>query len=78
MTKLQQAVPNPDNTIDYSFNLTAEYVLGENCSYIHQNAMSYCGESSLDDCKNCRRQGCTVIQCGNETGPKTNPKFVII
>lgn len=53
-----------------SFNISSEYVIGENCSYIHQNSFAYCGESNLDDCRNCRRQGCTVIECGNEYSRK--------
>ena len=37
----------------------------ENCGYTHQSAMGYCGESSIDDCKNCKWSGCNLIQCGN-------------
>lgn len=51
---------------DSSINISVDYVVGENCSYIHQNSASFCGGSNLDDCRKCLRPGCTVIECGNE------------
>lgn len=58
-----------DNRIksdNFSMNVSTQLITGENCSYIHENRLSYCGESNLDDCKNCKRQGCTVVECGRE------------
>jgi hypothetical protein len=52
---------------DSSVNITADYVIGENCSYIHQNSASFCGGSNLDDCRKCLRPGCTIVECGNES-----------
>lgn len=56
----------PDAPINYSFEISSDYVFGENCSYIHETPFAYCGESNLEDCRACNRQGCTVIQCGRE------------
>ena len=64
------------NTEEYSFKISTDIITGENCSYIHENRLSYCGESDLDDCFNCKRQGCTVIECGEHDHKNNNP-FVI-
>lgn len=70
--------PDLDDSVSYSFNVSTNYIYGENCSYIHENSFAYCGESNLEDCRNCKRQGCTVIQCGVESGNKNNQIFVYI
>ena len=59
--------PYSETLNETSFELSTEYVIGGNCEYIHQNPFAYCGESNLDDCRNCLRQGCTIIQCGIDT-----------
>ena len=56
-----------------SFLISTDIVIGENCSYIHENKFAYCGESNLEDCKNCKRQGCTVIECGHDNLDKNIP-----
>lgn len=66
----------------YSFGLSSDYVQGGSCSYIHENAFAYCGESSLEECRACNRPGCTVIQCGHESTEENSPnpnslRFVI-
>ncbi len=62
-----------DEKEEFSFDISTEYIRWGSCSYIHENANAFCGESNLDDCRTCKRQGCTIIQCGNET---TNNNFV--
>ena len=59
-------VQEEDGSVEYSFSLSASYVTGGSCLYIHENAFAYCGESNLDDCRNCKRPGCSVIECGQE------------
>jgi hypothetical protein len=44
----------------------------EHCGYSHQNALGYCGESSIEDCRKCNWRGCSLIECGNEV----NKRFV--
>ncbi len=65
-----------------SFRISSDYVSGGSCSYIHENSFAYCGESNLEDCRTCKRPGCTIIQCGAEVneGSDKNPliKFVNI
>ncbi len=63
---------------EYSFNISTSIITGENCSYIHENKFAYCGESNLDDCKNCKRQGCTVIECGVDNLEKDIPFVFLI
>jgi hypothetical protein len=58
--------PYISNKTDASYDISSEYVIGENCAYIHQTSYAYCGESNLNECRNCQRQGCTVIECGND------------
>jgi hypothetical protein len=64
--KSKTPIPDEDGSIEYSFSLSASYVTGGSCLYIHENAFAYCGESNLDDCRNCKRPGCSVIECGQE------------
>jgi hypothetical protein len=59
--------PETDGSTHYSFNISTSYITGGSCLYIHENAFAYCGESNLEECRNCRRPGCTVIECGTET-----------
>jgi hypothetical protein len=68
--------PEADGTTEYSFEISSEYVSWGSCSYIHENAFAYCGESNLEDCRNCKRQGCTIVQCGNEVKDKSFEVFV--
>ena len=56
--------PYVSNHTNASYDISSEYVIGENCAYIHQTPYAYCGESNLDECRNCQRQGCTIIECG--------------
>jgi hypothetical protein len=73
--------PEENGATKFSMKVTSDYVAGGSCSYIHENAFSYCGETSLEDCRACKRPGCTVIQCGNEYTEKNSlsvPKFVIL
>ena len=62
----------------FSFKISSNYVSGGGCDYIHENAFAYCGESNLEECRNCKRPGCTVIQCGKEISAGRNQpeKFV--
>lgn len=58
---------NPD--LESSIVLTTKYILTEgedNCIYRSENNFGYCGESSLNDCRNCKRTKCKVIECGYE------------
>jgi hypothetical protein len=59
--------PYFSNYTNASYDISSEYVIGENCAYIHQNSYAYCGESNLDECRNCERQGCTIIECGMDS-----------
>jgi hypothetical protein len=52
------------NSTESSLEISTEYVIGENCNFIHQNPFAYCAESNYDDCRHCRRQGCTIVECG--------------
>lgn len=70
--------PEDDNTVNYSFVISSDYVKGENCSYIHETPFAYCGESDIDDCRNCKRQGCTVIQCGTEDNMSNAPNSIFV
>ena len=58
---------NSSNTTVHSphFYVSSTYST-ENCGFIHQNPMGYCGESNIDDCSKCNWKGCSLIQCGNQ------------
>jgi hypothetical protein len=62
--KAYNTEPDSDNSTSFNFKISTSYITGGSCLYIHENAFAYCGESNLDDCRNCRRPGCTVIECG--------------
>jgi hypothetical protein len=47
-----------------SFEVTTDYINDENCIFAHQTTYAYCGESNLEECRNCQRQGCTIVECG--------------
>lgn len=52
-----------------SFNITVS--LDENkksCQYITENSYSHCGQSSIEDCRQCKRSSCSTIQCGAKVG----------
>jgi hypothetical protein len=59
-----------------SYDLSTEYISWGSCSYIHENANAFCGESNLEDCRSCKRQGCTIIQCGNDLKKGVTESFV--
>ena len=44
----------------------------EDCTYHNQNSFTFCGNANLKDCKYCRVESCSIVQCGkeiiNETG----------
>ena len=44
----------------------------EDCTYHSQNSFTFCGNANLKDCKYCRVESCSIVQCGkeiiNETG----------
>ena len=70
---------NNSTVVESSLNLSVDYMQGdsnENCKYIHETPFAFCGESNLDDCRNCRRPSCTVIQCGYEASSENLEKFV--
>ena len=62
------------------FKMDLNYVKNkkqENCKYIHENSFTYCGQSSLEECRNCKTINCAVIQCGfEENGFELEDKFV--
>ena len=70
--------PDADGSTKYSFSISTSYITGGSCLYIHENAFAYCGESNLDECRSCRKPGCTVIQCGSESSESKalQPSFV--
>lgn len=54
---------------DSSFNISVQFNNeNKSCLSITENPFSYCGQSSLEDCRQCRRQSCSIIQCGSKTG----------
>jgi hypothetical protein len=61
---------------EYSYELSTEYINWGSCSYIHENAYAFCGESSIEDCRACKRKGCTAIQCGNDLKQGGKENFV--
>ena len=40
------------------------------CTLRQETNLSYCTESKIDDCKACKRPGCSAIECGNISGGK--------
>ncbi len=74
----QRLSPSSDSSIEYSYEISTEYINWGSCSYIHENAYAFCGESDLNDCRNCNRLGCTIIQCGNDVKQSGKDSFVII
>jgi hypothetical protein len=42
-----------DESAQSTVDISTDYVLGENCVFIHQTPYAYCGESNLEDCRNC-------------------------
>jgi hypothetical protein len=64
--RAKNPVKEEDDSTNYSFSISASYITGGSCMYIHENAFAYCGESNLDECRNCKRPGCNIIECGNE------------
>lgn len=71
-----QAFNDDTSAKEYSYELSTEYISWGSCSYIHENAYAFCGESSLEDCRACKRQGCSVIQCGNDSNQSGKENFV--
>jgi hypothetical protein len=69
--------PESDGSTKFSFSLSTSYITGGSCLYIHENAFAYCGESNVEECRSCRKPGCTVIQCGSDT-PGPLPSFVTL
>lgn len=57
-------VSDSETPTKYNFKVSTSYITGGSCLYIHENSFAYCGESNIEDCRNCRRPGCTVIECG--------------
>ena len=37
----------------------------EGCKLQEENSLSFCGQSDIEECRNCKRLSCTVIQCGS-------------
>lgn len=56
--------------LNSSFEISTKYevnnTLNENCQYIHETPFAFCGESKINDCRNCLRESCSLIQCGQE------------
>ena len=74
----QRTSSSSDPSIEYSYEISTEYISWGSCSYIHENAFAFCGESDLNDCHNCKRQGCSIIECGNDVIQNGKESFVII
>ncbi len=71
-----QRSTNKEPNEEYSYEISTEYISWGSCSYIHEDAYAFCGESDLDECRNCKRHGCTIIDCGNELGQGEKENFV--
>ena len=61
--------------INSSFTISISILPEENnedCTYHSQNSFTFCGNANLKDCKYCRVESCSIVQCGkeiiNETG----------
>lgn len=61
------------NIYDSSFEIDSNFY-GEACFIKSETHLDYCGQSSIEDCRNCKRPGCSVVECGNFS----NDKFVSI
>jgi len=54
------------NSVETSkLEISVDY-LPEECEFFHFNSFSYCGETSLAECRRCARAGCVSIDCGYE------------
>lgn len=53
-----------------SFLIDSTFYEGSPCVIDKETSLSHCAESSIDDCRSCLRQGCSVIECGNVSGGK--------
>ena len=62
---IQKENPNQDSSFTISVNFSTN---NHSCLPIIENSFSYCGQSTLEDCRQCRRQSCSIIQCGSKTG----------
>ena len=55
-----------------SFDLDSNFFNNSPCISNHETHLSYCAESNLEDCRKCKRFGCSIVECGNYS----NNKFV--
>ena len=52
-----------------SFKASIDYIetnSNGSCQYIRESRYAFCGESKLSECRNCKRESCSLIQCGVE------------
>lgn len=48
-----------------SFKIDSTLYADSPCIVKQETHLSYCGESKLDDCRKCKRRGCSIVECGN-------------
>ena len=55
--------------LNSSFTISILIIKEENkeeSQYNNQNSFTFCGSASLKDCRYCRVESCSIVQCGNE------------
>lgn len=58
-----------DITAHSSFEVNIDFIVNEitdDSQYIYETPFAFCGESNLEDCRNCGRPSCALIKCGYE------------
>lgn len=58
-----------DENKESSFKITVKNIKtlqNEYCKYIPKNSFISCGSTTLTECRNCKNELCTLIQCGKE------------
>lgn len=71
---------NENNNISSTFTISISIIAEEKIEeYNSHNSFIFCGSSNLKDCKYCRIESCSIVQCGNEIINETEreDQFVI-
>ena len=71
---IQKENPNEDSSFIISVTFSTE---NKSCHSLIETPFSYCGQSTLEDCRQCRRQSCSILQCGSKTGNSFVKKICI-
>lgn len=62
---------------EHSFEIDSTFYNNEPCLYKEESHLHYCGQSSIEDCRSCKRQGCTIVECGNYSNDQFVSNFLI-